>query len=368
MGEFHGQSVLVAGGGVLGLTLALSLARAGARVAVCDPADPLGSASGVAAGLLAPVFESGLDPLPGAALPLLRDARDRWPALIEAVEAPAGALDRSGTLLAAADGERLAGLERRLRAMGGAIEMVEGAAMRRLRPELAPELATGIYTPEDWRLAPALVLAALRRALVRAEAVFEPSPLQAGADGPMLAGRPVHADHLVIAAGAEAAGLASLAPELAALSPIKGQILHFSGGPVAGPSLRDFEGYVAPQPGGAVAGATMEAGRRDREVEVEVMARLRARATRLIPALAAAPAEGRAGVRAASPDGLPLVGASGGGDRRRSTGPSIWLAVGARRNGWLLAPLVAELLVARMAGGSGAPWAAAMDPGRFGPV
>ena len=64
-------------------------------------------------------------------------------------------------------------------------------------------------------------------------------------------------------------------------------------------------------------------------------------------------------MRAATPDGLPLVGESGR--------PGVWLAMGARRNGWLLAPLIAQVLADQLAGGDGGPWAAAFAPGRFCP-
>ncbi|HXQ45452.1 MAG TPA: FAD-dependent oxidoreductase, partial [Caulobacteraceae bacterium] len=49
--------VVVAGAGALGASIALVLARAGARVALADPAPQGANASGVAAGMLAPAFE-----------------------------------------------------------------------------------------------------------------------------------------------------------------------------------------------------------------------------------------------------------------------------------------------------------------------
>ena len=63
------------------------------------------------------------------------------------------------------------------------------------------------------------------------------------------------------------------------------------------------------------------------------------------------------GVRAATSDGLPMVGAS--------AAPGVVLAVGARRNGWLLAPLVAQLVAACVTGRDPGPYAAALDPARF---
>jgi glycine oxidase len=62
-------------------------------------------------------------------------------------------------------------------------------------------------------------------------------------------------------------------------------------------------------------------------------------------------------VRASAPDGLPLVGRAGAG------GPI--LAVGARRNGWLLAPLVAELVLKAAAGEDGGAVGERLSPDRF---
>jgi glycine oxidase len=59
-------------------------------------------------------------------------------------------------------------------------------------------------------------------------------------------------------------------------------------------------------------------------------------------------------VRATTPDGLPLVGAS--------SQPDLVLALGARRNGWLLAPMIAAAVVEALAG---RPVAADLDARRF---
>jgi glycine oxidase len=101
----------------------------------------------------------------------------------------------------------------------------------------------------------------------------------------------------------------------------------------------------------------MEEGRADRVVDAEAVEALRARAVRLLPFLADAPVRAMAGVRAATADGLPLVGPS--------EEAGVLIARGARRNGWLLAPLIAEVLLDRLAGRSLSAAAAAFDPRRF---
>jgi glycine oxidase len=64
-----------------------------------------------------------------------------------------------------------------------------------------------------------------------------------------------------------------------------------------------------------------------------------------------------AGVRAATADGLPMVGPS--------SAAKVVLAVGARRNGWLLAPLVAQMVAACVVGRDLGPYAARFDPQRL---
>src|SRR5688572_15795531 len=87
--------VRIAGAGALGLCSALALAEAGCRVEVYDPAADADNASGVAAGMLAPAFESVLDPVSAAHFEIYSQGRDLWPAFA----ARAGVeLDRRGAL------------------------------------------------------------------------------------------------------------------------------------------------------------------------------------------------------------------------------------------------------------------------------
>ncbi|MDQ0462687.1 glycine oxidase [Caulobacter ginsengisoli] len=312
MQRLSGIGVTVAGAGALGLSIAVELARAGAEVTVCDPA-PLGdNASGVAAGMLAPAFEALLDPVSAGRFPLFKAARDLWPDFAASLDLK---LERSGAILTGAGEGELA----RLLALGA-------------RGSLAP---AGLYTPEDWRLDPLAALTAMSGVAIRQEAVTQPDGLT------------------IVATGAEI----GLAPELTSLTPIKGHILRYSGGPAGGPVLRGAGIYVCPDPNGAIAGATMEVGVSDRGLSPARGAILQAKAEALVPALAGLTPTLSAGVRAATPDGLPLVG--------WSAREGVFVAAGARRNGWLLAPLVARMTAAYLAGEDPGPWADAMNPRRF---
>ena len=93
--DLGGFKAAVIGSGVFGLVSALRLALAGVDVVIYDPA-PLGeSASGVAAGMLAPAFESALDPLSAGHFPLLRRAREAWPGLLDQAGLDGAMIERS---------------------------------------------------------------------------------------------------------------------------------------------------------------------------------------------------------------------------------------------------------------------------------
>lgn len=333
--------VTVAGAGALGLSCALALADAGCAVTLCDP-DPAANASAVAAGMLAPVFEAVGDPQAAEAFDLLLAARDEWPAL----EARAGlALDRSGALAVGAE-HWLAGIEAGLIRLGvHGIDLPRRAA-EALAPGLSEAFGHAVLVREDWRLSPGAALRALRRAAEAAGVVFRAEQVQ-GLGG---------ADWLVVATGA-GQGLRDLAPELASLSPIKGHILRVSGFRSGRVSVRGQGVYAAPGEKGLAVGATMETGVADPTPDPARAGPLLAAGAQLFPALEGAAYELLAGVRAATPDGLPLVG--------RSAADKVILAVGARRNGWLLAPLVAQVVAACVTERELGPYARRFDPARF---
>lgn len=332
----------IAGAGALGLACAVRLAEAGAQVSVFDPSPPLANASGVAAGMLAPAFETVLDDAARPHLALLTAAREVWPGF---AQRHGLALDRRGAM-AVGDGERLGRLEADFAALGLAAERLGTAQAAALAPGLAAGFAGGIFTADDWRIDAGPAIRALRAAARDLGVAFRTEPLTGTAD----------ADRVVVATGA-ANSLLGLAPEIGRLQPIKGHILRLAGAPYAGVVVRGPAAYAAPAEGGMTVGATMEAGVCDDAIDPQRTAALRQAGEALFPGLAGATAEARVGVRAATADGLPLVGPSGSGP--------ILLAAGARRNGWLLAPLVAEVVTAYALDAEPGPWAARMAPSRF---
>ena len=332
MQSLNGARIAVAGAGAFGLAVALRLARARLAVTVFDPAPPGSNASGVAAGMLAPVSEALFDPVSRDHLALMRRARDLWPAFARDLEIP---LSRSGVRIEGSDAWR-AEVAKRLEQLG---------------------LVAGETILEDWRLEARPALMALRAAAERAGAVFETGAVAAFEPGALTLadGRVETFDVLVLATGPGVRD-GNIAPETSALAPIKGQILRAAALDDEAVVVRGEGVYLAPGEALAV-GATMEAGRDDLAPDASATEALRRAARALRPALDLDGAAVEVGVRATTPDGLPLVG--------WSRAPGVMLVVGARRNGWLFAPLVAGMVAAYLTNDNPGPEAAALDARRF---
>ncbi|WP_428152540.1 NAD(P)/FAD-dependent oxidoreductase [Brevundimonas sp.] len=329
--------IVVIGAGVLGLSVAAELTARRHDVRVVDPGGP--NASSVAAGMIAPAFESLLDGADAERAALLRDASALWPAFA----ARSGLLlDRTSAEWRGSDAGEVAGalsrLGFRVKAEGDVVRAESDiridaeAALERLRVGLGErfvvaEARSAKRTPEGWRVG-----------------------TTAG---------PIDARQLIVATGVAATlpGLPDVvAGVIDAIEPIAGQIGR-TGARLTDRVVRGVGGYVAPAAAGSLIGATMVHGSRETAPDPAASARLVEVATRLSGA-SAPDVEWRGGVRGATPDGLPLAGPVGDG---------LHLALAPRRNGWLLGPLVARVVADGIEGRPRGSHAAALDPLRFGP-
>lgn len=355
--SLSGVRVVVAGAGAVGSAVALTLVRSGAAVVLADPAAMGGNASSVAAGMLAPAMEAALDATSGDHFALLRAARDCWPAFLEGVAGEGAGLNRSGALWVGNEASQ-AGVLAQLAALGASADRVASAEAHAMSPGVQA-LAGGVFTSEDWRLDPTGMLMALRHAFIELGGEWRGFAIT-DFDGESVVlrdGERIPADALVLATGLAPEGQLQAPSETRRLTPIKGQLLRFPGGePRWGPCIRGDGIYVVPGATAASAGATMEPGVNDREIDPVASSRLLGLASGLFPDLARVQMAPEAGVRSATKDGLPLVGPS--------SLPGMFLAMGARRNGWLLAPFMAKVLADRMAGAAPSEFSALFDPKR----
>jgi glycine oxidase len=366
---------VIVGAGVVGLAAAWRTQRAGLRTVVVERAHAGAGASGVAAGMLAPVTEADFGE--DAALALNLAGRERWPAFAAKLSERSG-LDtgyrESGALTVAADRDDAEELRRLVelgRALGLDARPVGARECRRLEPGLSPRVRGGIEAPHEAHVNPGATVAALRHAFVAEGGELLEGTAVAGVDvgrggrvdGATLAGgRRLACETLVVAAGAWSPALVGLPPEtLPPVRPVKGQILTLRARPEAAPLaqrlVRTPRCYAVSRPGGqTVVGATSEERGFDVRVTAEGVFRLLEAAREVLPDVDELElVEARAGLRPVTPDNAPVVG------RTPEVEGLVW-ATGHGRNGVLLAPITADA-VAALARGEQVP-----EPlERFGP-
>lgn len=161
---------IVIGGGVVGTMAAALLAESGMRVLLLDHGDGAGSTSN--AGSLHVQMQSRFmrlypEKVPGleAQLPSYPLGVARWQAL-EARLAADFELRMTGGLMVAESPEQLEFLGRkaeRERELGLDVEVIEGAALRRLAPYLSPAIIGAEFCAEEGKLNPLKANAVLRR-------------------------------------------------------------------------------------------------------------------------------------------------------------------------------------------------------------
>ena len=374
--------VVIVGGGAIGLASAWRLAQRGAAVTVVDP-DPGGGASGVAAGMLAPVTEARMGE--EALLRLNLASWSRWPSFAADVEGAAGAAvgyRADGTLVVALDADDRVALDElavRHRAMGLDVTPLRGRDVRRLEPGLAPGVRAGFLAAGERSVDPPALVEALRQAATSAGVGFVAAEVEQIATGPertrvtgvvlaeATAPRRIDAATVVLAAGCRSAGVAGLTEAAAPpVRPVKGEILTLRqppGSPLVTRTLRGlvrgFTVYLVPRADGRlIVGATVQERGWDTRVTAGGAYELLRDALVLVPGLDDAElVTARAGLRPGTPDDLPLIG--------RSPLDGLVVATGHYRNGILLTPITAEAVAAAVAGEPLPPEVDACDPRRF---
>lgn len=335
--------IVVVGAGVIGLSVAWRAMTAGWETLVVDP-EPCSGASWVAGGMLAPVTEAwpGEEPL----LDLGEASLRMWPDF--AAELGDVGLRTEGTLVAAfdsADAQQLVILADHLASVGRDVTRMTGPELRAVEPALSPSVRSGLSVPGDLAVDNRRLLDVLR-----SKAVFAYGPVREVRSGEVVLadGSVITGDAVVVAAGAWSR---HLHPRLELLvRPVKGEILRLRARSGALPLTRTVRALVESRPvylvprddGEVVLGATQYEAGYDTDVTVKGVRDLLLDAERVVPGITEYRlVESAAGVRASSPDNLPLID---------WLEPGVVVATGHHRNGVLLAPITAEAVVAMLTG------------------
>ncbi len=360
--------VVVVGGGLVGCSVARTLAAAGRTVAVVERGRPASEASWAAAGMLSPLGEA---PEAGPFLSLALESLERWPSFAAALEEETGVplgFHLTGKLLLAfgeAEEEALRARRRWQAAAGFDVRWLEGPAVLDIEPCASSEAAAALHLPGEGQVDNRALGEALWRAAEAAGCRFLLGREAAAVtrDGGRVRGvrlsdgTALVADAVVIAAGAWSGALAGL-PRPLPLRPVLGQMLALRPprpllrGVLAAPGA-----YVVPRGSEAapriLVGATVEEVGFRRGTTPGALAGLFRSATRALPALADAPVvETWSGLRPGTPDDLPVLGPD-------PEVEGLHYATGHFRNGVLLSPVTAVRVASGVEGNA--------DPGAFAP-
>jgi glycine oxidase len=314
--------VIIAGAGIIGVSLALELRERGHTVLALDRAEPGGEASSAAAGMLA-----AADPeTPSALRPVAFESARMFPKFVRKVEA-AGKMQvdfrRVGTI--ALLHQALAPAEYR---------SLSTDELQRLEPSLKNPGQHAFFVQED-SVDPFLlmraVLAAARNLGVEIRGHAAVKHIRPRGNSVEVITK---ADTLTARCAIDCRGAWSGSP----VRPRKGQMLYVQPRTaMLQHVLRAPDVYLVPRSSGKVLiGATVEDVGYDKSVDPATIHSLLSAATNYLPDLAAAPiTQSWAGLRPGTPDDLPLIGPT--------ETPGVFIASGHFRNGILLAPITAKI-------------------------
>lgn len=331
-------------------------------------------ATQASAGVLAPYIEARAE---GPLLELTVRSLDLFDELVARVASVSGIrIDyrRTGTLDVALNDEAMRSLRQSadlLARRGVAAEVVDAAGARLAEPLLADGVVGGLLIPSQGYVAATDLTRALATAARRHGAQIiehgrvrriaeHGSDLNVETERGTLTG-----DGVVVAAGSwsgliEIAGVTGRLP----VRPVRGQLLQLAcHGTSLGRVTWGERCYLVPwKDGTLLVGATVEEAGFDERTTAAGVRDLIEAACEIVPNVWTASFIGaKAGLRPATADELPIIGAS-------SVVPNLMYATGHYRNGVLLAPLTAELVADAMLENRIDPLMAHTRPQRFGEI
>ena len=371
MAPSRSSDIIVIGAGIIGCAVAYELARRGASVRIVDDRPAGMGATQASAGMLAPYTEA--KDRNNAFLDLAVRSLDLYDDFVARVVAAADVrigYQRTGTLEAATSSEHMAALRHMadwLGARGVTVSLLDAAGVHAEEPQLGAD-AIGALLIESHGFVNA---GELTRALVGAARRHGAQFIEGGRalrvssrDHDLLvetASGSLAAHAVVLAAGSWSAHVEIEGAAPPPVRPVRGQLLHLAS---RGPQLRRViwgeHCYLVPWSDGTLlVGATMEEVGFEEQTTVAGVRDLLDAACQLVPDVRTAGFLGaRSGLRPATVDAMPIVGAS-------RVMRHLMYATGHFRNGVLLAPVTAQLVANAILDGNADPAFDDIGPQRF---
>jgi glycine oxidase len=350
--------VIIIGGGIIGVSLAIALRKRGATVLVVERGEPGREASHAAGGML---VDCPLETAP-ALQPLATASARIYPEFVYELEVESGMkvdLREFGTIVFLSEE----------RAEKRALSVLQPAVVNELEPELATDNRAAFYLKERCVDPRALMAAALKTAKNRdvdfssGDAVTAINLADGQIAGVTTTKTSFLAPRVVNCAGAWSGQITTgnVGRHSLPTRPVKGQMLYLlmPHRELIRHVIRAPETYLIPRSDGRLlVGTTVEEAGFDKRTETEAIQKLYRAAIKLVPKLQGAKIlEDWAGLRPGTPDALPILGAT-------ST-PGYFVATGHYRDGILLAPVTAEIMTAVLEGKKPEYDLAAFSPQRF---
>jgi glycine oxidase len=364
--------VLIIGGGVIGLALARELHKKGvAKITILERGKLGQEASYAAAGMLAPNAETEKR---DDFFHLCHDSNKLYPTFAEELFDETGVdieLDQSGTLYLAFTESDVAEIRRRFelqRENGGQVEHLTASEICKIEPFISPDVREGLFFPNDWQVENRKLLQALQKYTrlnkieIREDTEIKNLLIENGkTTGAETETEKFLAEKVILATGAWTSLIKTGDFQLPQVKPIRGQMLSFQ------TSKRLFQkviysprGYIVPRMDGRIlVGATVEDVGFDKGVTPGGVDFLLETALEIAPSLVNLEwSEKWAGLRPRSADGLPILGAF-------PAIKNLFVATAHYRNGILLAPLTAKILVDKIVGNAESKYLEIFSPRRF---
>jgi len=367
--------IVVIGAGVAGLSIGWRLAEAGAEAVVLERAQPGRAATWASAGMLVGLLERFDETSPEAQL--AHHAASAWPRFAVEVEERSGVpihYRQDGLLYPAADEADAQSMRARAAAHPN-LEFVDSGHAHLLEPLLPESNFGALRDAAAAQVDNRALVNALATAFQRCGGVLSTNETAVVIEGDGERATAVRtpfalheADAIVLAAGAWSADFKGVPNGvLPPVTPAKGQMIALA--PPAGVKLPvhliwGAGVYLVPRHDRLLVGATLEDAGFDTAPTDAARDWLIECAERVMPALSPwRLVDQWAGLRPASPDGRPILGAT--------ALPGLFSATGQYRNGILFAPVMADILcglvLGRSSAAAGPSGPDSLDIGAFDP-
>ncbi|MDQ3132577.1 MAG: glycine oxidase ThiO [Acidobacteriota bacterium] len=366
------SEVLIVGGGIIGLAIARGLQLSGIKeITILERGEIGRESSYAAAGMLAPYAETDekTDFTEFCAKSL-----NLYPNFAEELNAETGVdieLDCNGSLYLAfteADSKEIGRRYEWQKRAGLSVEHLTARETLRAEPFVSPDVRESLFFPNDWQVENRRLLFALEKytELNHIKIIENAEIVNLLIENNRIIGAETetvkfHAATVVIATGAWTSLIKAESFVLPQVKPIRGQMISYQTAKrLFGKVIYSPRGYIVPRTDGRIlVGATVEDAGFDKSITDAGTELLRETALEMSPGLGNLEiAEKWVGLRPFAADGLPILGAF-------PEVENLFVATAHYRNGILLAPLTAKVIVEKIAKNLDSEYLKIFSPQRF---